>query len=75
MILGPIFVGLLLLLAAQVFKNKTIEVGTIEFPRQPWRYDVAPGWYADPWDRRHWRYWDGLHWTHHTDVSYYEASA
>jgi hypothetical protein len=24
---------------------------------------LAPGWYADPWQVTHWRWWDGITWT------------
>ena len=27
-----------------------------------------PGWYADPWNRSQWRWWDGLTWTMHVSV-------
>ncbi len=27
----------------------------------------APGWYADPWNQRPQRYWDGTQWTGHTN--------
>ena len=26
---------------------------------------VAQGWYADPWDAAHYRWWDGIAWTDH----------
>lgn len=30
--------------------------------------DTPAGWYADPWDERQQRYWDGNEWTGHTHV-------
>lgn len=27
---------------------------------------VSPGWYPDPWQVSHWRWWDGRSWTVHT---------
>ncbi len=29
---------------------------------------TAPGWYQDPWDPRHIRWWDGREWTAHTSA-------
>jgi uncharacterized membrane protein len=36
-------------------------------PPPPVAAPAAPsGWYPDPWTKEPYRFWDGVHWTHHT---------
>ena len=37
-------------------------------PHPPTGTPPRPGWYADPWNRSQWRWWDGWTWTLHVRV-------